>query len=326
MTPSQTPQSLPRHHSKDIIKQIQAIRQSKVITYYTHESIAQIADGAMPTLFRHLKKVGPQEKIDLWVHTRGGQTVTAWRVVQILREFGRQFGVLVPYRAHSAGTHIAMGADEIMMGPFSELGPVDPFRTHPLLPPGPDGKPLNISVQDLKHAIMFLRREAGKEGITPEAYSQIMPALFQHVHPLAIGAIEQSYELAKLISRKVLGTHMNSDTEAARIEEIANSFSDDFKDHTFQIGFVEAVARGLKAKKADDPLYNLMWELYEFYESLDRRPLAASTMSRGTQLPQGSRKIQIAHIDSEDLCADCILYFAEKDGKTTFQADEWVFV
>ncbi|MBU0734226.1 MAG: hypothetical protein KKG10_08760, partial [Proteobacteria bacterium] len=44
----------------------------------------------------------------------------------MLREFCEKLAVLVPFRAHSAGTTLALGADEIVMGPLGELGPVDP--------------------------------------------------------------------------------------------------------------------------------------------------------------------------------------------------------
>lgn len=33
---------------------------------------------------------------------------------------------MVPYKAHSAATLIAIGCDEIVMGSKSELGPIDP--------------------------------------------------------------------------------------------------------------------------------------------------------------------------------------------------------
>src|SRR5208282_5342608 len=34
--------------------------------------------------------------------------------------------LLFPYRSYSAATLIALGADEIVMHPFAELGPIDP--------------------------------------------------------------------------------------------------------------------------------------------------------------------------------------------------------
>jgi hypothetical protein len=66
-----------------------------------------------------------------------------------------------------------------------------------------DGNPLPISVQDLKHVVDLLKREGPEQSYTPEALATIFSAMFEYVHPLAMGAIEQSYTLAKLISQKL---------------------------------------------------------------------------------------------------------------------------
>lgn len=45
----------------------------------------------------------------------------------MFREYSQKgsFSVLIPYRAHSAATVIALGADEIVMTKKAELGPID---------------------------------------------------------------------------------------------------------------------------------------------------------------------------------------------------------
>lgn len=49
----------------------------------------------------------------------------------------KQIEVIVPYRAHSTGTLIAIGADKIIMGRLGELSPVDPSTGHPFNPENP---------------------------------------------------------------------------------------------------------------------------------------------------------------------------------------------
>ena len=44
----------------------------------------------------------------------------------MIREYCDTFSVLVPYKARSAATMIALGADEIVMSDLSELSPIDP--------------------------------------------------------------------------------------------------------------------------------------------------------------------------------------------------------
>jgi hypothetical protein len=151
------------HHPKvkPMIEEIQRLRGSKVITYYLADGAA-IGEDVVYWLYEHLLRLGHQDKIDLYLVSRGGATEVPWRIVTLIREFTDSFSVLVPFHAQSAATHISLGANEIVMTELGQLGPVDPSRQHPLLPEdkfqpaGQDPKPLSISVQDLRQFIQFV--------------------------------------------------------------------------------------------------------------------------------------------------------------------------
>jgi hypothetical protein len=63
--------------------------------------------------------------IDLVLDTFGGSLDTAFKTVLFLSRFTKRLRVFVPRRAKSAGTLIAIGAYELYMSPFAELGPLD---------------------------------------------------------------------------------------------------------------------------------------------------------------------------------------------------------
>ena len=260
-----------------LIREIEQIRQSRVITLFSDIPLA---------LYRQLRAIGRVERIDLFLHACGGATEVPWRIITLIRGFCRHFSVLVPYRAYSSATHIAMGADEIIMGDMSELGPTDPARTHPLLPKDGD-RQLFISVQDLRQCIEFIKREAagedGKRQQTPEAWATIYSALFEKVHPLALGAIEQSYALARLISEKALSTHFDPVGEKDKIARIVSVFSDEFFSHRYNIGWKEASELGLPVRFTDDDLWDRMWQLYEHYAAYQEvvRPVDDRTRTIG---------------------------------------------
>lgn len=246
-----------------LIQKLEKIRESRLVTFFAYPDV--IVRGDIPVqLYSQLRRIGRVPKIDLFIHSTGGESEVPWRIITLIRNFCKEFRVLIPFMAYSAATHIAMGADEIVMGDMSELGPVDPARTHPLLPKEND-QPLLISVQDLRHCIEFLKREGGE--YTPESLATIYSALFDKVHPLALGAIEQSYALARLISAKALQTHMNPETEKEKIEKIVNAFSDEFFSHHYRIGWKEAQGLGLPITYADENLWETMWQLYEHYNA-----------------------------------------------------------
>ncbi len=146
-----------------------------------------------------------------------------------------------------------MGANAIKMARAAQLGPVDPSREHPLLPKTPDGKAISISVQDLRHCMAFIRREAG-DSLDGDSFSKVIAALFREVHPLAIGSLEEAYALGRLVTKKMLEMHMDPAKDEGKINGIVEQMSDGFKSHAFAFGYREAKRIGLKAEQASSDL------------------------------------------------------------------------
>lgn len=65
------------------------------------------------------------DRLDLVLETPGGSGEVAEDIVRILRTRYDDIAVIVPGWAKSAGTIVALSADEILMGPTSALGPID---------------------------------------------------------------------------------------------------------------------------------------------------------------------------------------------------------
>jgi hypothetical protein len=181
-------------------------------------------------------EIGKVKKLDLVLRSTGGFAEFPWRIVSVLRAFCDEFEVIVPRSAMSGATHIAIAADNLVMGPLSALGSVDPTRNHPLLPPDKQGNPIPASVQDLKHCLEFVKRNVAKGGLGP-----IVGQLFSHVNPLAIGAIEQSYELSRLITRRVLGTRRKK-LPPKQVEQIVDRLAGKYFSHAYPISRDEVEA------------------------------------------------------------------------------------
>lgn len=79
------------------------------------------------TLFEEtLVGVDPESDLHVMLDTPGGHGETAIRLVRQAQARCNELTVIVPDRAKSAGTLFALGAHRILMGPTSDLGPVDP--------------------------------------------------------------------------------------------------------------------------------------------------------------------------------------------------------
>jgi hypothetical protein len=265
-----------RTHVLPALEKVEAAFGYPVISYYLDDR-ASLADEQMYHLYEHLRRTGPVERLGLWLYSRGGATEIPWKVISLLREFTRRLSILVPYRALSAGTLIALGGDEIVMTAMAELGPIDPSLRHPLLPTeeiatdaGKAQKKvgISISVKDLRHVLQFLEREIGKEKLTPDSAATLYTALFDKVHPLAIGALEQSWALSQQIGTQALGTHMDPKKEEAEIIQIVERLSDHYKSHQYQIGRGEARSIGLKVVDATAPQAEAMWALLLVYHGI----------------------------------------------------------
>lgn len=78
------------------------------------------------TIIAAIKETPPDVPIDLVLHTPGGLVLAAMQIARAVEAHPAKVTVYVPVYAMSGGTLIALAADEIVMGEFSVLGPIDP--------------------------------------------------------------------------------------------------------------------------------------------------------------------------------------------------------
>jgi ClpP class serine protease len=257
----------------EIIKKIEAKRGSKVITYITSDRQgpvnARVAMDIIPIVSEQLRKIGKTDKIDLFLYTAGGDTKVPWRLVSMIREYCDTFSVLVPYKAHSAGTMIALGADEIVMSDLSEISPIDPSTANvfnPVDPTNPQNR-IPISVEDV---IAFMSLAKDKFGIKDEVeLTKIFNKFVEsnpQIHPLALGNVNRTHNLIRLIAKRLLKSHKVKMKED-EIEKIVEFFTEKLYSHQYFIGRNEAKEElGVKSIiDADAELSKLMSDLHAEY-------------------------------------------------------------
>jgi len=154
----------------------------------------QIAADVFPLIYGLLSKMGHTPTLDLFIYSTGGQTMVAWGLLNLLREFADSLSVLVPFRALSTATLIALGANEIVMSRLGQLSPVDPSVNTPFNPPAPQqlgGPPqgafLPVSVEDVRGFLDLARDEAKikDESLIADVFSR----LAADVRPLALARL-----------------------------------------------------------------------------------------------------------------------------------------
>ena len=76
-------------------------------------------------VLRALSMVPPEAPLDVILHTPGGVSFHGQQIARALKAHRGRKTVFVPYFAWSAGTLIALAADEIVMSDHAALGPID---------------------------------------------------------------------------------------------------------------------------------------------------------------------------------------------------------
>jgi len=258
-----------REKRLELIHKIQTERNSNVICYITgdRENVnTRIAPDVIRVFYRHLEAIGPSERIDLFLYTRGGDVLTPWRLVNLIREYTQKFSLLVPFRAYSAGTLIGLGASEIVMGKMGELGPIDPSVANAFNPQDPSNPAAKIpvSVEDVSSFITLAMEIGLLKG--QEQLAQVFSHLAENVHPLALGNVQRNYALIRSIARKLLHLHLPKDKEGL-IQDIVNNLTEKLYAHNHMISRREASEDiRLPVVYPSLELEQAMWALYCDYE------------------------------------------------------------
>lgn len=253
---------------KDLIKEIEDLRHSKIICYIggDRQNVStRIAPDIIPVFYKHLEQIGTQLKIDLFIYTKGGDVHTALRLVELFYEFTNNFSVIVPFKAYSSGTLICLGAREISMGKMGELSPVDPNITSIFNPNDPvnTNAKLPINVEDVFSFFNIAKDVLNIKN--EEAIVKIFIELTRSVHPIAIGSIHRTYTLIRSIARKLLQMHMDANDQAI-INEIISNLTEKFSSHSYMITRKEAKEYlKLPVTYPNNELENKIWKLYNTY-------------------------------------------------------------
>jgi hypothetical protein len=184
------------------------------------------------------------EKIDICIYTRGGDTNSVWPIVNLIREFDKNFEVLVPFRCHSAGTLLSLGAKRIIMTPLSELSPIDPSTGNQFNPVDSlqKGKRLAISVEDVQAFRSYILDQLkfsldNNDESWRRFYQPFLEKLSSDVHPLALGNVYRVHQKIKQLAEELLKYNNRHDEE---ITKIISSFTTESYSHLHMISRHEA--------------------------------------------------------------------------------------
>jgi serine dehydrogenase proteinase len=206
--------------------------------------------------------------IDLILDTFGGSLDSAFKTVLFLTRFTKRLRVFVPRHAKSAGTLMAIGAHELHMSPFAELGPLDTQIRDPRNPTD------RVSALDCYQSVDYVRgfglttlsrafRVLAGETQTLIPLSQLVrtsadfsigsiaPILTQ-VNALDFGGWGRTLRIGERYAKALLTRAGYDETEA---KEISYQLVYGYTHHPFPIDVSEATRIGLRPSTMTEEQY-----------------------------------------------------------------------
>ena len=189
-----------------------------------------------------LRNLDLSDGLVLCISSPGGDGLAAERIVNMCRGYSGtgEYWALVPGKAKSAGTMVCFGASKIIMGPTSELGPIDPqFQEGPQL----------FSVFNVVQSYEDLFKRAVKEQGNLQPYLQQLANYDER----EIAEMRAQLALSEDIAARVLADGMmKGRTQKTILNKIKTFLTPErTKTHGRPIYRDEAAACGLNVEMAD---------------------------------------------------------------------------
>lgn len=223
-----------------LIRDIERITGRRLLVYFANRFAENsgIEAGDLAYFVELLSDVPDGEQVDLLVETNGGVTDATEAIVSLLRNRVPGFRAVVVNAAKSNGTLICLAASNVLMGPPSELGPIDPAL---------NGTPCTVLVEPTFAQLNF------------------------PLHELAKLALKQTAKMAETLLREGMMSGMDPGRIAAAVNALGTR--DRYFSHGSAIDFREAHELGLQveALAAGDPTWERLWLLYTMYDFDVRR-------------------------------------------------------
>src|SRR5215469_11553118 len=120
---AQAIRAIERSHGSRVITMIHRQEKRSIFGFAVSRHID--LEGAQ-AIIAAIKDTPDDMPINLVLHTPGGLVLAAMQIARAVEAHKAKVTVYVPVYAMSGGTLIALAANEIMLGEFSVLGPIDP--------------------------------------------------------------------------------------------------------------------------------------------------------------------------------------------------------
>ncbi len=262
----QLPPQSPMYHANNVARYDRQALMTAYEEQYDCRLVAlvgPIADRSVALLEDLIYDASPGQDLHVLLHSPGGDGEAAVRLIRSMQARSREVTVVVPDQAKSAATLLALGAHHILMGPTSDLGPVDPQL---FVGDGQSGQ--LVAAKDIIAAVEEAVEAVQKEPNTHRIYASLLGGVD------AIRLQEARSALERIEDLLAEALKSNPDRSESLIGGLRKNLKRPLihrtKSHGAIFGIDDARKAGLPVLDAREHAeqWHTLWRLYAKYASL----------------------------------------------------------
>lgn len=255
-----------------------------------------------------VEKQKHRENVVLILATFGGDAGAAYRMARFLKKTYSVFRLLVFGFCKSAGTLLALGADEIIMGKRAEFGPLDvQLIKADEFTETSSGLDVSIALEEIGHAsfgimekvLLELKQRSGG-AITTRTAAEIaksmavglLTPITEQIDPLRLGETKRAMKIAHQY-----GVQLGAD------EKILKHLTEDYPSHDFVIDLDEAKELFENVRETDEVEIRLEKDLRRSLSTKNQsdclRIPSENKLTMGPMKPPAKEEIQNANTQKE---------------------------
>lgn len=223
----------------NLARQVLTHRRRPLLVLFYDESLGRISWDDVEDIYdefrRHGWRMSRRGPLDVLIHSTGGNADASYRIAQVIRNFATDVHFLVPLYATSGATLVCLSGNQIRLGPYAFLGPIDIQI----------GDVELASIDSFRDFAVNARREVEEildrleSPRTTDVESTLLRELVQQEHALDIGSLVRESSLTGYYANRLLHDYMFKDesNREAMARDNANQLLSTFPSHLFVLDY-----------------------------------------------------------------------------------------
>lgn len=204
--------------TRDALRRVENEFGCEVVLYSGY-----VGEDGYGQLLKVVTDIDTDKRLLLMLSTYGGDADSAYKIARYCQNSFIGFDIYVPGPCKSAGTLIVLGAETILMSPFSELGPLDVqlYKPDELFEPR-SGLLINSTIDSLtekafsifEHFILKIRASAGgvirfktSSDLAERMVGNIITPIAGQIDPATVGEDHQDLRIAEEYGKRLISMY-----------------------------------------------------------------------------------------------------------------------